>query len=69
MHLKQTQRGFDIGVFTDFNGVECSIQKSSVATDDLIWLGPESGRMHLTRAQVENLLPNLQKFAETGDLQ
>lgn len=39
MKTTTTQRGFAIGTFTDANGVECSIQKSSLATDDCIWLG------------------------------
>lgn len=34
-----TRRGFAIGGFKDANGVECTIQKSSVATDDLLWVG------------------------------
>lgn len=39
MKVKATQRGFGIANFKDKNGVECSIQKSSLATDDCIWLG------------------------------
>ena len=39
MKTKRTNRGFAYGEFTDKNGVECSIQKSSLATDDCIWLG------------------------------
>lgn len=35
----RTKRGFNFRSFADYNGVECSIQKSSIATDDLIWLG------------------------------
>lgn len=89
----KTERGFDVITFTDFYDKECTIQKSSLATDDAIWLGaaeiglrhfrPGQGwvdvdlgsehyvannRMHLTREQVQDLLPFLQKFAETGEL-
>lgn len=39
MTLKQTQRGFDFVEFEDHNGVNCSLQKSSLATEDAIWLG------------------------------
>ena len=72
----------------------CSLQKSSLATEDAIWLGcndanvqaciPGKGwtpvpmpegvdivantRMHLTQEQVKELLPFLQRFAETGTL-
>lgn len=72
-----TDRGFDRVDFTDANGDACSIQKSSVATDDLIWLGQNTGthhhgaclsRMHLTQAHVRELLPLLHHFAETGEL-
>lgn len=34
-----TPRGFSIIEFVDNNGVECSIQKSSLATQECIWLG------------------------------
>lgn len=39
MELKQTNRGFDITEFTDKYGEKCSLQKSSLATEDCIWLG------------------------------
>jgi len=103
MEKTTTNRGFDLGKFTDRYGVKCSIQKSSLATEDAIWLGvddPEpkimasqaahhgiqteetSGwvpypipkdvllktRMHLTQDQVAELLPMLQKFVETGEI-
>lgn len=34
-----TNRGFSRVDFKDRDGVECSIQKSSLATDDAIWFG------------------------------
>lgn len=37
--MEKTERGFDYKSFKDRNGVECSIQKSSIATEDCIWLG------------------------------
>ena len=65
--------------FTDRNGVECSLQKSSIATEDAIWLGcdhetrdqqgdPCGARMHLTKEMVASLLPILISFVETGDV-
>jgi hypothetical protein len=39
MGLQKTQRGFLNGHFTDRYGAKCSIQKSSLATEDAIWLG------------------------------
>lgn len=39
MITTKTNRGFTLGKFTDRYGAECSIQKSSLATEDAIWLG------------------------------
>jgi hypothetical protein len=39
MKKSKTQRGFSIIEFEDRYGVKCSIQKSSLATEDAIWLG------------------------------
>lgn len=104
MKLNKTQRGFSISEFEDRYGQKCSLQKSSLATEDAIWLGVDdanpkimasdakrlgistdanngwikfeipkevllSTRMHLTQDQVRELLPFLQRFAETGELE
>lgn len=37
-----TGRGFDIIEFNDLYGEKCNIQKSSLATEDAIWVGVES---------------------------
>ena len=92
--LEKTLRGFDFAKFTDRNGHQCSVQKSSIATEDCIWLGADkiglkeftasagwiernefdggsfiaNNRMHLTREQVAELLPILQRFVDTGEL-
>jgi len=34
-----TERGFKYETFKDYNDTECSVQKSSLATEDCIWLG------------------------------
>lgn len=68
MHIKKTQRGFDLIEFVDHYGAACSLQKSSLATEDCIWLGTNTNRMHLTQEQVSQLLPELQSFVETGEL-
>lgn len=34
-----TARGFDLIVFTDRYGSECTLQKSSLASEDCIWFG------------------------------
>jgi len=35
----KTDRGFDYNEFTDRYGDKCSLQKSSLASEDAIWLG------------------------------
>jgi hypothetical protein len=37
--MGRTERGFARMEFTDRNGVTCSLQKSSLAFEDCIWLG------------------------------
>jgi hypothetical protein len=76
----QTERGFARIDFRDLHDAACSLQASSLATDDAIWFGrneakidPVSGlpigpRMHLNRAQVAALLPILQHFVMTGEV-
>ncbi len=75
--LKPTPRGFLRGDFEDRYGQKCSIQESSLATEEAIWLGVdvnlkgeevEQGRMHLTRQQIKDLLPILRYFARNGSL-
>lgn len=65
---KNSERGFTIGRFRDRYNARCSIQESSLATENCIWLGcdetagGEPARMHLTRDMVSALLPVLQHF-------
>lgn len=61
-------RGFVIGTFRDLYGQECTIQESSSAEHDAIWLGVGGCRMHLTSDQALDLLSVLEKFAEDSDL-
>jgi len=68
MEVKLTDRGFQIINFIDRYDAECSLQKSSLATEDAIWFGCDGDRMHLTREQVSELLPYLISFVETGEL-
>lgn len=63
-----TQRGFRRAEFVDRYQSKCSIQASSLATEPCIWLGT-GDRMHLTQAMVADLLPYLQHFVETGELE
>lgn len=40
MKFETTNRGFAVATFTDRYGAVCSLQKSSLAGEDAIWLGP-----------------------------
>lgn len=66
--LKETERGFRRGEFTDRYGNKCSIQESSLATEPAIWIGRNKARAHITMQQAKDLLPLLQHFAEKGYL-
>ena len=87
--LERTGRGFARIVFADAYSKSCSLQKSSIADYDAIWLGTDDAdpkllipgqgwtpvpfiegtsfctRMHLSREQVAELLPHLQRFVDT----
>ena len=39
MQKRKTERGFDIIEFNDYYDHKCSLQKSSLASRDAIWLG------------------------------
>ena len=80
LEVTKTNRGFQLIEFRDRYDAACSLQKSSLAHEDAIWFGcnensfhsttgePLAPRMHLTQEQVRELLPYLQRFAETGEL-
>lgn len=39
MRIRKTKRGFGRIEFKDYEGIECSLQQSSLATTNAIWLG------------------------------
>jgi hypothetical protein len=76
---KDTSRGFKRGTFKDRYGADCSIQKSSLAFEDCVWLGaneitapagaePINTRMHLTREMAGVVAAQLMAFYVTGEL-
>lgn len=78
MKVYKTGRGFARADFVDYYGHKASIQESSIVGAASIWLGCDTGhhfdgqclaRMHLTQSQVRELLPLLERFAETGLLE
>jgi len=68
MRYNPTPRYFDAYTFKDRSGHDCRLQKSSLATEDAIWLGTNKNMMHLTRDQVRDLLPQLIYFVMSGEL-
>jgi hypothetical protein len=76
LEVEKTKRGFGTIKFEDRYNQKCSLQESSLATEAAVWFGVDvdlngnkvSQRMHLTQTQVQDLLPMLQRFAETGYL-
>lgn len=49
---EKTNRGFSIIRFNDRYGIPCNIQKSSLATQDCIWLGVEDGNPQIMAKDV-----------------
>lgn len=58
-NLRRTERGFEIITFRDRYDQVCSLQQSSLAFENAIWLGIAGNRMHLTEPQVMNLVERL----------
>lgn len=55
MKKTSTYRGFALRNFTDFYGAKCSIQKSSLATDDAIWLGVDDAEPKVLHGDARKL--------------
>jgi hypothetical protein len=51
--ITKTPRGFAIVQFNDIYDVECSIQKSSLATDDAIWIGVDDACPKIMASQAK----------------
>jgi hypothetical protein len=64
----KTLRGFSLIEFEDHNAQACTIQKSSIATKDLVWMGIGENRMHISQSDARKIAKILLHFAETGDL-
>lgn len=71
-----TGRGFGLLEFTDTNRQLGTLQLSSSAMEEKIWLGvsadsdgkPVNDRLHLNREQARDLAYALMYFASTGDV-
>jgi hypothetical protein len=62
MKKSKTNRGFNIVEFKDTYGEECSLQKSSLATEDRIWLGISNVNPKIMASDAIKLgLPNIKE--------
>jgi hypothetical protein len=76
--VKRTDRGYDLIEFGDYNDVPCQVQQSSAVGFDgkemrlpgtsFLWVGRETGRMHLSREHVSELVEVMQRWLYTGKL-
>lgn len=69
--IENNDRGFAIGRFADRNNNKCYIQKSSLATENCVWLaiqGDGQCVMHLNQAMAASLVAVLQRFIDSGEL-
>jgi hypothetical protein len=70
------EKGVNKILFEDSFKQQCSLQKSFNSLENEIWFGVDidiigktvNSFMHLTQIQIKQLLPYLQKFSETGEL-
>lgn len=62
MKFEKTNRGFDFTNFTDRNGVECSIQKSSLAFEDTIWFGVQKANPQILASKLQPGLTGWVKY-------
>lgn len=75
MILRRTEHGRAYASFQDISGSQCRVQESSHG-DPAIWIGFDvfldkadpPAMMHLTQDMIRDLLPILQRFADTGYL-
>lgn len=51
MDIKKTNRGFDVAAFRDRYDAPCSLQKSSLASEDAIWLGVDDANPQLLASE------------------
>ena len=53
MKITKTDRGFDIISFEDIYKRKCSIQKSSLATEDAIWIGVDDADPQILASKIK----------------
>lgn len=53
MEIQQTHRGFALITFIDHYGLECSLQKSSLATEEAIWFGVSNPKPQIMARELD----------------
>lgn len=53
--VEKTLRGFDIVRFKDQNNVNCSVQKSSLAFTDAVWIGVDDRNPIIMASEAQRL--------------
>lgn len=53
MKKRKTERGFDISEFKDRYDAKCSLQKSSLATEDCIWFGIDKAKPQIMASKTK----------------
>jgi hypothetical protein len=64
MKKSKTNRGFELYEFTDKYGEKCSLQESSIATEDCIWLGIDDAKPKILASQAKEF--GLETHETTG---
>jgi len=54
----KTQRGFALNTFTDMYDTPCSIQQSSLATENALWVGVDDADPQILACKVNGGIPN-----------
>lgn len=62
--MEKTNRGFALHEFEDRHGNKCSLQKSSVATEDAIWLGVDDPKPLILASDAKRL--GIETIAQVG---
>jgi len=55
MEFGTTGRGFAVLRFADCHGAACSLQKSSLASEDAVWFGPDDAEPRVLASQAAEL--------------
>ncbi len=52
LRIKKTDRGFDVIEFLDYYSKNCSLQQSSIATGDYVWLGVDEPEVKILASKI-----------------